>query len=154
VIVDPKSSDWRMYRGANLITPNLKEFQEAGGGTARMADSCAAMRKHWGIDSILVTMGEQGMAHSGDEGFLADRSREFAVVDTTGAGDTAVAAFTACLASNLDIRDCLRGANLAAGYVCQKAGTAVVNLSALPPSLPKLLGIKGLKMFQASTTNS
>jgi rfaE bifunctional protein kinase chain/domain len=146
VIVDPKSPDWEIYRGAALITPNLKEFEEAGGQAgAGMIDSCLALRKMYGIDSILVTMGDQGMVYSGSEGFLTDRHRQFAVADTTGAGDTAVAAFTAGLVRNLYVGDCLRGANLAAGYVCQKDGTSVVKLSGLPPSLAKLLETKGLK---------
>ncbi len=149
VIVDPKSPDWEIYRGANLITPNRKEFMEAGGGED-MSQSCSDLRKKFGIDSILVTLGEQGMAYSGDEGFLTDRHRHVPVVDTTGAGDTAVAAFTAGLVRNFNIRDCLRSANLAAGFVCQKDGTAVVKLDGLPPSLSKLLERKGLKQSSAT----
>ena len=65
ILVDPKSSDLSVYRGAHVITPNLKEFIAAGGLTdseASIHDSAKALMSGAGIDAILLTRSEQGMS--------------------------------------------------------------------------------------------
>ena len=142
VIVDPRSDDWFPYAGATTVTPNLKEISgEVFGDKA--VKSMYWLRMRYDVENILVTRGVNGLLHSSSDGCIEDVPVKAEVVDATGAGDTVVAAFAAGVLSELKIRDCLRLANAAAGNVCRKKGTAVVHLPALPPSLSKLLGIKG-----------
>lgn len=136
VIVDPKARDLRKYTGATVLTPNRMELQTACGhecgndeqveraaGGFLDAQICAAM---------VVTRGKDGMsvlAHGHAAVHLRTMARQ--VFDVSGAGDTAVAAMSLGLAAGADIVSAATLANLAAGIVVGKLGTAVVTSSEL-----------------------
>ncbi len=129
VIVDPKGADYSRYRGATLVTPNKAELAEASGlPTESDEEIVAACRKlvgECGIDGIVATRGARGMTLvSGDEvRHLPARARE--VFDVSGAGDTVVAALAVGLAAGAPVPLAARLANVAAGIVVGKTGTAV-----------------------------
>ena len=129
VVVDPKVSTWNRYRGATTITPNYHEYLLAGGDPDNLETGCETLRNKFGIKNILLTLGPDGMAFSSSSDFVRDRLEGIDVVDTTGAGDTAVAAWVFASSRTTDVRECLRFANAAAGSVCQELGTAVVDFS-------------------------
>ena len=130
VIVDPKGEDFGRYRGAGFITPNRRELEAA----ARMpadddAAVVAAARKiiaEVGIAQVLATRGSQGMSLVSAEAVDHLPARGQDVFDVSGAGDTVAAAFAAALAAGIDGVDAARLANVAAGIVVGKIGTAVV----------------------------
>jgi len=130
VLVDPKGSDWRPYRGATLITPNLSELEAVVGpcpDEATIVAKGSRLRDELGIDALLVTRSEHGMtllAPNQAPLHLPTRARE--VFDVTGAGDTVIATFGAALAAGHDYAHAARIANLAAGIVVAKLGTATV----------------------------
>ena len=130
VLVDPKGSDWRPYRGATLITPNLSELEAVVGpcpDEATIVAKGTRLRDELGIDALLVTRSENGMtllAPNQPPLHLPTRARE--VFDVTGAGDTVIATFGAALAAGHDYAHAARIANLAAGIVVAKLGTATV----------------------------
>ncbi|MHA1108442.1 MAG: D-glycero-beta-D-manno-heptose-7-phosphate kinase, partial [Alphaproteobacteria bacterium] len=131
VIVDPKGDDYTAYRGATLVTPNRLELARATGlPTGTDEEAAAAARRcvdECGLDAILVTRGADGMTLVGAGGaaplHLASDARE--VFDVSGAGDTVVAALAAALAAGIELADSVNLANLAAGIVVGKIGTAV-----------------------------
>ncbi len=131
VIVDPKGSDYGCYRGANLITPNRRELAEASRmatGTDREAALAAQeIVDHCGILAVLVTRGADGMTLLQKDGedthHLPAEARE--VYDVSGAGDTVVATVAAALAGGVELPNAVGLANLAAGIVVGKIGTAV-----------------------------
>jgi D-beta-D-heptose 7-phosphate kinase/D-beta-D-heptose 1-phosphate adenosyltransferase len=129
VLVDPKSRSFLKYRGATVLTPNQHELQSACGhecGTDAQVEAAARGILAQDICSIIVaTRGRQGMSIV-ESGGSAVHIRTVAseVYDVTGAGDTAVAAMAVSLASGADIRQAARLANLAAGIVVGKYGTA------------------------------
>src|SRR5450631_812747 len=65
VIVDPKSANFAIYRGATLLTPNRKEFAEATRSRAdsetSIADAARELMQLADCEAILVTQGERGM---------------------------------------------------------------------------------------------
>lgn len=130
VLVDPKGSDWRPYRGATLITPNLSELEAVVGpcpDEATIVAKGTKLRDELGIDALLVTRSEAGMtllAPHQPPLHLPAQARE--VFDVTGAGDTVIATFAASLAAGHDFVHAARIANLAAGIVVGKLGTATV----------------------------
>lgn len=140
VLVDPKGRDWQRYAGASLITPNAAEFEahvghaagEAGIETDRwLAEQAANTRRALDLEAMLVTRSEKGMnlfAASGDL-YLPAQARE--VFDVTGAGDTVIAMVGAGLAAGLSLAEAAAVANLAAGIVVGKLGTATVSPAAL-----------------------
>jgi len=130
VLVDPKSKDFTIYQNATLLTPNQKEF-EAVVGVCKTDDEMASrgwqLLKQLNLQALLVTRGEHGMLllETGKEPiFLPTQARD--VYDVTGAGDTVIAVLATALAADLSLADAARLANLAAGLVVAKVGTAGV----------------------------
>ena len=137
VLVDPKGRDFSVYRGATVITPNYAEFEAVVGpcrDEAQIVERSHNLMHSDGLDALLITRGEQGMTllRTGHEVLhLPTRARE--VYDVTGAGDTVIAALATALAAGQDLPGATALANLAAGIVVGKLGTATV-------SVPELLG--------------
>jgi D-beta-D-heptose 7-phosphate kinase/D-beta-D-heptose 1-phosphate adenosyltransferase len=139
VVVDPKGGDYTRYRGATVVTPNRKELQAATGMTADSDDAIiAAARKlisECGIENVLATRSADGMSlvSAADVHHLPAEARE--VFDVSGAGDTVVAAIAAALAAGVSLLDAARLANVAAGIVVGKVGTAVARSAEIADAL-------------------
>ena len=90
---------FQKYNGADLITPNLREFQDVVGNTANLKEiekKGINLCKKLDIKSILITLGENGMAFtSKDNDFFHIDTNAKEVFDVTGAGDTVIAALSA-----------------------------------------------------------
>jgi len=131
VIVDPKSANLAIYRGATLLKPNRKEFAEATRSRADgEADIAAAAQDAMTLadcEAILVTQGERGMtlAQRGGEAIHVP-AHAVKVRDGSGAGDTVAAALAVALAAGADWETALRMANAAAAVAVSKKGTATV----------------------------
>lgn len=139
VLVDPKGTDFTRYRGATLLTPNLHEFETVVGVCA---DEVTLVKKgqqlvqDLSLSALLITRGEHGMTllrQGAPELHLPAQARE--VFDVTGAGDTVIATLAAALAAGADLPDAVALANVAAGLVVAKLGTA----SASGPELRRAL---------------
>ncbi len=135
VLVDPKGTDFEKYSGANLITPNLSEF-EAVAGTCESEDDLVekanALSEKFNIDALLVTRSEHGMSlmqQDYDPLHIPTQARE--VFDVTGAGDTVISTLAASLGAGVSLERAMVLANLAAGVVVAKSGTACVSLREL-----------------------
>ena len=136
VIVDPKSANFAIYRGATLLTPNLREFAEATRSRAdskeSIADAAQDAMQLADCDAMLVTQSEHGMT-------LVPRSGEaihvpahpVKVRDVSGAGDTVSATLAVTLAAEADWETALRMAAAAAAVAVGKKGTAIVTTSEL-----------------------
>ena len=131
-IVDPKPSHIDLYRGATLMTPNTKELSELSGlaakGDADVAKAGRALVETLGLQGLLVTRSERGMALFATDGLHRDpwliptEARE--VFDVSGAGDTVIAVFSAAVSAGADWQAAAMLANAAAGVVVGKMGTA------------------------------
>jgi D-beta-D-heptose 7-phosphate kinase/D-beta-D-heptose 1-phosphate adenosyltransferase len=129
VLVDPKGSDYERYRGATLITPNQHELAAATGlpteteeeliqAARRLTTDCA--------DAVVVTRGGAGMALIEQEDSQLLRAERREVFDVSGAGDTVIAVLGAALGAHVPLLEATMLANLAAGIVVSKVGTAEV----------------------------
>jgi D-beta-D-heptose 7-phosphate kinase/D-beta-D-heptose 1-phosphate adenosyltransferase len=131
VIVDPKGTDFERYRGATLITPNLSEFEALVGrcdSDAEIERRGVDLREQLDLEAVLVTRGEKGMtllARGHAPLHLPTRAQE--VFDVTGAGDTVVATLGAAVAAGMPLHEAVALANIAAGIVVAKLGTATVS---------------------------
>ncbi|MBB1093344.1 D-glycero-beta-D-manno-heptose-7-phosphate kinase [Rhodopseudomonas palustris] len=131
VIVDPKSANFAIYRGATLLTPNRKEFVSATRSAAETVDDIAAAAQDAmalaDCEAMLVTQSEHGMT-------LVPRVGEpihvpampVKVRDVSGAGDTVAAVLAVVLAAGADWATAMRAASAAAAVAVSKNGTAVV----------------------------
>jgi len=136
VIVDPKSANFAIYRGATLLTPNRKEFAEATRSRADTAKSIADAAQdamHLAdCEAMLVTQSEHGMTLvvRGGEAIHVP-ALPVKVRDVSGAGDTVAAALALTLAAKADWETALRMANAAAAVAVGKKGTATVTSAEL-----------------------
>lgn len=135
VIIDPKKKDWSMYTGASLVTPNLKEFREVCNRLQLddddLINSGARVREQFKLENLLITLSEKGMMLINDEGHHHIDTVKKEVFDVSGAGDTVIATLAACIANGINIKQSVEIANIAAGIVVGKFGTAPVTIAEL-----------------------
>ena len=139
VLVDPKGTDFSMYRGATLITPNISEFEAVVGvchNDVEVVEKGDALMRELQLQALLITRSEKGMTllqQGKDAIHLPTQARE--VFDVTGAGDTVIAVLASALASGEKLIDATAWSNLAAGIVVGKLGTASVSVPELRHAL-------------------
>jgi D-beta-D-heptose 7-phosphate kinase/D-beta-D-heptose 1-phosphate adenosyltransferase len=142
VVVDPKGRDFGKYRGATLVTPNRQELALATGLPTETDEDVAAAGRRvieaHGIASVLATRSERGMTLVERDAVhhLPARARE--VFDVSGAGDTVVAIVAASIAAGAPLSLAAKLANLGAGVVVGKVGTAVVHPAEILTALHEL----------------
>lgn len=139
VLVDPKSADLSVYRGATVLTPNLGEFESTVGYCANEAEietKGNQLLEKLNLEALLVTRGSQGMTllqKNRSAIHIPAQARE--VFDITGAGDTVIAVLGSCLAAKISIEDAAKLANVAAGLSVGKLGTATITRDELQAAL-------------------
>lgn len=136
VVVDPKHRDFARYRGATVLTPNIRELGEAAGRVldpADLATIAVAARSQiqiGGFEGLVVTLGDRGILivmADGPATLIPALKRP--VYDVTGAGDTAAAVLTACLATGVTMVTAAQIANAAAGIAVGEVGAVAVPFS-------------------------
>jgi bifunctional ADP-heptose synthase (sugar kinase/adenylyltransferase) len=137
-VIDPHVGHFPWYRGATVITPNVREALRGSslppGTRDVVTEGAFQIREELQLDALLVTRGEHGMSlYYGDgerhEVHIPTVAKE--VYDVTGAGDTVIGVLAAALAAGVDIVDAVVMANQAAGEVVKEIGTTVVTRDAL-----------------------
>ena len=141
VIVDPKGSDFSVYRGATLVTPNRKELADAtrrsAHGDAEVSAAAEELAGIVGSAGVLVTRSEEGMtlyqARSSASAAQALHVPAYPVKvrDVSGAGDTVAAVMAVMLAAGADLEAATRAANAAAAVVVGKRGTSTASTAEL-----------------------
>lgn len=130
VLVDPKGDDWSRYVGATVITPNRAELKQVIGhwrSEDELSEKAHRLRRQLGIEALLVTRSEEGMTLFADHETHHQPAQAREVFDVSGAGDTVIATLAVALAAGADWAEAIRVANIAAGIVVGKLGTAVVS---------------------------
>jgi D-beta-D-heptose 7-phosphate kinase/D-beta-D-heptose 1-phosphate adenosyltransferase len=139
VCVDPKPSNPIEWHDATCITPNRGEAFRCAGRPLRdpvepasedkaLLEVGEILLKKWRCAYVLITLSEQGMMlfqPNHEPYHIPTRAME--VFDVSGAGDTAIATFTASLAGGATAIEAAEIANHASGIVVGKLGTAVVH---------------------------
>ena len=135
VIIDPKGKNYERYRGATLLTPNVKELSDAVTQPLvtqnDIVHAAQDMCKRYSISAVLVTQGAGGMTliTESESQHIETEAKE--VFDVSGAGDTVVATLSIALASHLSLNEAAVLANKAAGIAVGKVGTATVSADEL-----------------------
>jgi D-glycero-beta-D-manno-heptose-7-phosphate kinase len=143
VCVDPKMRDFAAYKPATVITPNTAEAEHASGiNISGYRDLLRAGKKilgKSGIEHLLVTRGEEGMAlfESGSRVTCIPTVAQ-EVYDVTGAGDTVISTLALSLVAGLSILEAAVLSNIAAGIVVGKLGTASVTPAELIPAIRRI----------------
>jgi len=154
VLVDPKGSDFSKYRGAYLLTPNKKEAILATNieinDNASLKAALLQLKSECDLGVSLITLSEDGIATLDKEvETFPTVAKE--VFDVTGAGDTVIASIAFALSAGKSIQETAAFANLAAGVVVGKIGSATVTIEeieAYEASLHKSTSDAHIKSFE------
>jgi D-glycero-beta-D-manno-heptose-7-phosphate kinase len=143
VCIDPKMRRFSFYRPATIITPNITEAEHASGitiaGTQDLVRAGRKILKESGIEHLLVTRGEDGMAlFESDSKITHIPTVAQEVFDVTGAGDTVISTLALSLVSGLTLLAAAVLSNIAAGIVVGKLGTASVSPDELIAAIQKI----------------
>ena len=140
VLIDPKLRNFSSYRPATLITPNhleaLRMSDTEDHSDDGSHDAARIIQQKLDCDAVLITRGDRGMMlleAGGDPVYVNTAARE--VYDVTGAGDTVIAALAGALAAGATMLEAATLANLAAGIVVGKVGTATATAGELIATL-------------------
>ena len=132
VLVDPKGLDYSKYKGAYLLTPNIKEASEATQinikDNASLTKAIIQIKTECELDVSIITLSEQGIAIY-DNNLRTHPTVTREVFDVTGAGDTILASLGFALACEYEIDNAVKFSNLAAGVVVCKIGSSTATLN-------------------------
>ncbi|HTK83621.1 MAG TPA: D-glycero-beta-D-manno-heptose-7-phosphate kinase [Patescibacteria group bacterium] len=148
VLVDPKGKDYSIYKGASVVTPNRKELSEATGLAAKtdaeVVNAAQTLIYKAGIEAVVATRSQDGMTvvrkQAKGKGYdepVHLRTEALEVFDVSGAGDTVIATLAAALATGAYLITAASIANVAAGLVVAKVGTAPVRRTELLAALDR-----------------
>jgi len=139
-IADPVGLDFSKYSGINVITPNKKEASLAAGieivDDATLIEAGQRLLDTTGIDQLIITCGKDGMVYfepNAQPQKISTKARQ--VYDVSGAGDTVLALLGLAIASGYSFNEAAAVANIAAGIVVGKVGTATVSIKELVAAL-------------------
>lgn len=132
VLVDSKMENFFLYKGAKVVTPNMKEAGDALGisitDEASLKKAGRLLLKRLRCGALVITRGEKGMTifEPGKKPFSVHTVAK-EVFDVTGAGDTVIGTLALALGTGVEVMEAAKLANFAAGVVVEKRGTATVN---------------------------
>ena len=130
-IVDPRGPNFARYAGADIVMPNRPELSAATGmpvgSEAEIVAAAHALRDAHRFGAVVVTRSNDGITLVDGDGVRHFPAEAPAIVDRSGAGDTALAALAAGVAAKLPLPIAVRIANLAAGLSVGRPGHAVVH---------------------------
>ncbi|MFC1770245.1 D-glycero-beta-D-manno-heptose-7-phosphate kinase [Candidatus Margulisiibacteriota bacterium] len=140
VIIDPKGRDYKKYKGAYVLTPNLHEFEtvikKQDLNEKEILTEGLKLIKRLQLHALVLTRSEKGVSIITEAGKKIDvptKARE--VYDITGAGDTFISVLTISLAAGWSIEKASFLANYAAGIVVGKIGTSATTFEEIKESV-------------------
>lgn len=132
VLVDPKGNDFTKYKGAYLLTPNKKEAELASKikieNSDDLKEALQKLKDEVNLAVSVITLSENGIAILENDEVVIKPTVAREVYDVTGAGDTVLASLGFALSLGCDIFTSVEFANLAAGVVVGKIGSATATL--------------------------
>ncbi len=146
VLVDPKTKHMKDYAGADFVTPNLAEFETAGGSTrgeSVLRESAQKIIADSSIGAMLLTRSEQGMSLITATEKYDFPTQALEVADVTGAGDTVIATLAVMLGANMPAKQAVEIANVAAGIAVSRLGATTVSPEELVDKLIEYLSETG-----------
>jgi rfaE bifunctional protein kinase chain/domain len=146
IICDTKPENKELFQNMWCITPNVHEARQmVGAHIQKPTEIAKILKKELNLHCIVITLGEKGILclDENDEciiypayiNSLGDDPRH--VFDVTGAGDTVISVLTACIASGIPTKEAVYIANIGAGIVVRKLGTATCSFDELSTELDK-----------------
>ncbi len=133
VFVDPKPSNFHLYKGITIMTPNKKEAYQCIKADRKtpLEEVGKRILEETGSKELVITLGGEGMAIFNDEKITKIPAKAKKVFDVTGAGDTVISVLSLARISGASLEEAATLANVAAGYVVGEIGTAAIDAKTL-----------------------
>lgn len=142
ILIDPKGSDYSKYKNATIITPNKQELRDATGNWNNeqgLINNAISLKEQLNLPYLLVTRSAEGMTlFKANNQHITFPTIAKEIFDVSGAGDTVIATIGLALANNIDIDQAILLANIAAGVVVGKLGTATLSKTELLEAITTL----------------
>lgn len=157
VFLDPKPCHYPLYQRVYCMTPNTKEAGEAAGFPITDPASAVAagtqILARYGLATLVLTLGAEGMAvFVPGEGIFHVPTVARQVFDVTGAGDTVIATLALGVAAGASLLEAAMLANLAAGIVVGRIGTAAPTVEELHQAAAACQGLRPEKWAELPAT--
>ena len=136
-VADPKKRNFNAYKGVQLFKPNLKELREGLKikidplNIEQVEQAVERLKKQLGANTIMLTLSENGVYVSSENGNKHILAHKRDIADVSGAGDTVIATAALCLAAGLNEFKTAEIANLAGGLVCEHVGVVPIDKARL-----------------------
>ncbi len=136
-VADPKKRNFNAYKGVQLFKPNLKELREGlkididPSNLEQVEQAVEKLKKQLGTNTIMLTLSENGVYVSSENGNKHILAHKRDIADVSGAGDTVIATAALCLAAGLNEFKTAEIANLAGGLVCEHVGVVPIDKATL-----------------------
>lgn len=135
IIADPKKNDLSFYKGIDILTPNQKEISDSAGkklnSEKEIVSYARTVIENYNIKEILVTRSSKGMLLIGSNYKYKIIPKADQVRDVTGAGDTVISILALMKGLGMKTIDASIIANVAAGIIIGKPGTATLSYNEL-----------------------
>ena len=152
LFIDPKGASFQKYAGADLISPNLKEFEKIVGycsSDKELIQRAFNLMKKFNIKNLLITKGKRGMTFlNNNREYFHIGAENVEVANVVGAGDTVISWIGALSLTEYNLESSIYLANLAAGEVVKLEGTSTLSTDQIYNKLEsknKILDINDLK---------
>lgn len=131
IVIDPKGQDWRKYKEGTMVTPNIRELSEVVGrdvlNNDKDIENCGLkILDKFDLKYLVVTRSEKGISLISRKEICHFEAKAKEIFDISGAGDTVVGTISVLLANDFNIVEAVKYANIAAGIVVSKFGTAPI----------------------------
>ncbi len=133
IFVDPKPSNFDLYKDITIMTPNKKEAYEGSKSDKSLPieEVGKKIMKQLNLNQLLITLGSEGMALFEGEEIIKIPAKARKVFDVTGAGDTVISVLALSKLSGGSWEESATISNYAAGYVVGEIGTATIDKETL-----------------------
>ena len=144
VFLDPKEKNFRLYQEVTAMTPNIKETFQAvkvlPDTDEKAEEAGKRLIEKYKLDYAVITRSEKGLSLVMKNSVKHIPTRAKQVFDVTGAGDTVISAFALSVAAGATPVEAGEIANLAAGIVVGKLGTATATVEEIEEALKEIKG--------------
>lgn len=155
ILVDPKGNHFEKYRGATILTPNLKEFEAVVGTCCNKKDlinKATNLIYNLNLSALLITQSEKGMTLIQlNKPILHLPAQAKKVIDVTGAGDTVISTLAIGLSVGESLENSCKLANITAGLSVEKMGTSTITRKEIKE---KIVNFNKIYSFSITKENS
>ncbi len=138
ILVDPKKSDFMIYKNATIITPNLLEMQNAiemDSDFEKIIPSCFSLINEINIEAFVVTRSDKGISLISNNTVFSVDGKKIENPDVTGGGDTVISTLALSFCCGNSLEESIEIANNAATSVVREQGTAYATIDGIKKEL-------------------